>query len=101
MEHAEAGGLPRPAIVLSYVICVLVYVAFVILLPSSPLSGQIRPGMDLSKLSFPVFVLEPRSFLDKMSDTFRHAHFFTEAALAEVRRPLAVHLYSIFVAGTT
>ncbi len=53
--------------------------------------------MDLSKLSFPVFVLEPRSFLDKMSDTFRHAHFFTEAALAEVRRPLAVHLYSIFV----
>lgn len=41
--------------------------------------------MDLSKLSFPVFVLEPRSFLDKLADTFRHAHYFNEAARCEVR----------------
>ena len=34
---------------------------------------QVRPGMDLSKVVLPTFILEPRSFLDKISDYYYHA----------------------------
>ena len=34
---------------------------------------QVRPGMDLSKVVLPTFILEPRSFLDKLSDYYYHA----------------------------
>lgn len=34
---------------------------------------QVRPGMDLSKVVLPTFILEPRSFLDKLSDSYYHA----------------------------
>uniref|UniRef100_H2ZFX9 Oxysterol-binding protein n=1 Tax=Ciona savignyi TaxID=51511 RepID=H2ZFX9_CIOSA len=34
---------------------------------------QLRPGMDLSKVVLPTFILEPRSFLDKLSDYYYHA----------------------------
>uniref|UniRef100_A0A1A9ZBM1 Oxysterol-binding protein n=1 Tax=Glossina pallidipes TaxID=7398 RepID=A0A1A9ZBM1_GLOPL len=34
---------------------------------------QVRPGMDLSKVTLPTFILEPRSFLDKLSDSYYHA----------------------------
>lgn len=34
---------------------------------------QVRPGMDLSKVVLPTFILEPRSFLDKLSDSFYHS----------------------------
>lgn len=34
---------------------------------------QLRPGMDLSRVVLPTFVLEPRSFLDKLSDYYYHA----------------------------
>lgn len=34
---------------------------------------QLRPGMDLSRVALPTFVLEPRSFLDKLSDHYYHA----------------------------
>ncbi|KNC54187.1 oxysterol-binding protein [Thecamonas trahens ATCC 50062] len=33
---------------------------------------QVRPGMDLSKVVLPTFILEPRSFLEKMTDFFAH-----------------------------
>lgn len=33
---------------------------------------QVRPGMDLSKVVLPTFILEPRSFLDKLSDYYYH-----------------------------
>uniref|UniRef100_A0A7N6FE92 Oxysterol-binding protein n=1 Tax=Anabas testudineus TaxID=64144 RepID=A0A7N6FE92_ANATE len=35
---------------------------------------QVRPGMDLSKVVLPTFILEPRSFLDKLSDYYYHLH---------------------------
>ncbi|XP_063073232.1 oxysterol-binding protein-related protein 8 isoform X4 [Engraulis encrasicolus] len=41
---------------------------------------QVRPGMDLSKVVLPTFILEPRSFLDKLSDYYYHADFLSEAA---------------------
>lgn len=39
---------------------------------------QLRPGMDLSKVVLPTFILEPRSFLDKLSDNYYHANFLSE-----------------------
>ncbi|KAJ8402393.1 hypothetical protein AAFF_G00368820 [Aldrovandia affinis] len=44
---------------------------------------QVRPGMDLSKVVLPTFILEPRSFLDKLSDYYYHADFLSEAAIEE------------------
>jgi len=34
---------------------------------------QVRPGMDLSKVVLPTFILEPRSFLEKLADSYYHA----------------------------
>lgn len=39
--------------------------------------------MDLSKVVLPTFILEPRSFLDKLSDYYYHADFLSEAAVEE------------------
>lgn len=41
---------------------------------------QVRPGMDLSKVTLPTFILEPRSFLDKLADYYYHADFLASAA---------------------
>ncbi|XP_023035617.1 oxysterol-binding protein-related protein 8 isoform X5 [Drosophila willistoni] len=40
---------------------------------------QVRPGMDLSKVVLPTFILEPRSFLDKLSDSYYHADILSKA----------------------
>ncbi|XP_050676708.1 oxysterol-binding protein-related protein 8 [Leptidea sinapis] len=40
---------------------------------------QVRPGMDLSKVVLPTFILEPRSFLDKLSDNYYHADLLAQA----------------------
>ena len=39
---------------------------------------QVRPGMDLSKVVLPTFILEPRSFLDKLSDYYYHADLLSQ-----------------------
>ncbi|XP_016888354.1 oxysterol-binding protein-related protein 5-like isoform X2 [Cynoglossus semilaevis] len=44
---------------------------------------QLRPGMDLSKVLLPTFILEPRSFLDKLSDYYYHADLLSQAVLKE------------------
>ncbi|KAK1335343.1 hypothetical protein QTO34_003129 [Cnephaeus nilssonii] len=44
---------------------------------------QLRPGMDLSRVVLPTFVLEPRSFLSKLSDAYCHADLLSRAALEE------------------
>uniref|UniRef100_A0A8B9HMK7 Oxysterol-binding protein n=1 Tax=Astyanax mexicanus TaxID=7994 RepID=A0A8B9HMK7_ASTMX len=44
---------------------------------------QLRPGMDLSKVVLPTFILEPRSFLDKLSDYYYHASLLSQAVLEE------------------
>ncbi|KAJ8271456.1 hypothetical protein COCON_G00103150 [Conger conger] len=44
---------------------------------------QVRPGMDLSKVVLPTFILEPRSFLDKLSDYYYHADLLSQAAAEE------------------
>ncbi|EAL51182.1 oxysterol binding protein, putative [Entamoeba histolytica HM-1:IMSS] len=37
---------------------------------------QVRPGMDLSRITFPSHILEPRSFLVKTTDYFAHIQYF-------------------------
>ena len=44
------------------------------------LMKQIRPGMDLSKIALPTFILEPRSFLDQITDYYYHADIISKAA---------------------
>ncbi|CAH0731130.1 unnamed protein product, partial [Brenthis ino] len=44
---------------------------------------QVRPGMDLSKVVLPTFILEPRSFLDKLSDNYYHADLLAQAQTME------------------
>jgi hypothetical protein len=39
---------------------------------------QVRPGMDLSKVVLPTFILEPRSFLEKLSDYYHHCDILEE-----------------------
>jgi len=34
--------------------------------------AQLRPGMDLSRVTLPVFILEPKSFLEKLTDFMTH-----------------------------
>ena len=45
---------------------------------------QVRPGMDLSKVVLPTFILEPRSFLDKLSDYYYHADILSRLTLRHV-----------------
>ncbi|KAL3982524.1 Oxysterol-binding family protein [Acanthocheilonema viteae] len=40
---------------------------------------QVRPGMDLSKVTLPTFILEPRSFLEKLADFYYHSYIIAEA----------------------
>lgn len=39
---------------------------------------QVRPGMDLSRVVLPTFILEPRSFLDKISDYYYHSDIISK-----------------------
>ncbi len=39
---------------------------------------QVRPGMDLSKVVLPTFILEPRSFLDKLTDYYYHSDIISK-----------------------
>ncbi|XP_013118598.2 oxysterol-binding protein-related protein 8 isoform X3 [Stomoxys calcitrans] len=57
---------------------------------------QVRPGMDLSKVVLPTFILEPRSFLDKLSDSYYHADILSRAVLEDdpfTRMKLVVQWY--------
>lgn len=46
---------------------------------------QLRPGMDLSKVVLPTFILEPRSFLDKLSDYYYHADLLSQSVPSSQR----------------
>lgn len=42
---------------------------------------QLRPGMDLSKVTLPTFILEPRSFLEKLADYYYHCDILSDAVM--------------------
>ncbi|XP_015591922.1 oxysterol-binding protein-related protein 8 isoform X2 [Cephus cinctus] len=44
---------------------------------------QVRPGMDLSKVVLPTFILEPRSFLEKLADSYYHADLLSQAVIED------------------
>ncbi|KAI2799437.1 hypothetical protein BLOT_014864, partial [Blomia tropicalis] len=44
---------------------------------------QVRPGMDLSKVVLPTFILEQRSFLEKLTDYYYHCDILSQAAIEE------------------
>jgi hypothetical protein len=54
------------------------------------LVSQIRPGMDLSKITLPTFILEPRSMLEKLTD------FMTHGELLSLYVSFVLHLRFIF-----
>uniref|UniRef100_A0A8C5GCQ1 Oxysterol-binding protein n=1 Tax=Gouania willdenowi TaxID=441366 RepID=A0A8C5GCQ1_GOUWI len=60
---------------------------------------QLRPGMDLSKVVLPTFILEPRSFLDKLSDYYYHADFLSQAALEESPYERIKHVVRWYLSG--
>ncbi|XP_018396018.1 PREDICTED: oxysterol-binding protein-related protein 8 isoform X1 [Cyphomyrmex costatus] len=47
------------------------------------LMKQVRPGMDLSKVVLPTFILESRSFLEKLADSYYHADLLSQAVLED------------------
>lgn len=47
------------------------------------LMKQVRPGMDLSRVVLPTFILEPRSLLEKFADYYYHSNLITEATQKE------------------
>jgi len=47
---------------------------------------QLKTGMDLSKVTLPTFILEPRSFLEKCSDFMAHGSIILD--LANVKDPM-------------
>uniref|UniRef100_A0A3B5KUF5 Oxysterol-binding protein n=1 Tax=Xiphophorus couchianus TaxID=32473 RepID=A0A3B5KUF5_9TELE len=61
---------------------------------------QLRPGMDLSKVVLPTFILEPRSFLDKLSDYYYHADLLSasleESAYGRIKQVLRWYLSGFY-----
>ncbi|XP_058160974.1 oxysterol-binding protein-related protein 5 isoform X2 [Dasypus novemcinctus] len=60
---------------------------------------QLRPGMDLSRVALPTFVLEPRSFLNKLSDYYYHADLLSQAALEEDAYSRMKHVLRWYLSG--
>jgi hypothetical protein len=56
--------------------------------PKSILLGmmrQLKSGMDLSRVTLPTFILEPRSFLEKCSDFMAHGSMILECVSSPAR----------------
>uniref|UniRef100_A0A8R1DGX3 PH domain-containing protein n=1 Tax=Caenorhabditis japonica TaxID=281687 RepID=A0A8R1DGX3_CAEJA len=60
---------------------------------------QIRPGMDLSKVVLPTFILEPRSFLEKLADYYYHADLIAEAVAEPDPFERIVKITKFFLSG--
>ncbi|KAF8354628.1 obr-3 [Pristionchus pacificus] len=60
---------------------------------------QVRPGMDLSKVVLPTFILEPRSFLEKLSDYYFHADLLHEASLEDDPHMRMVKVVRFYLSG--
>ncbi|KAJ2252666.1 Oxysterol-binding protein OBPa [Coemansia sp. RSA 455] len=57
--------------------------------------GQLRKDMDLSRITFPTFVLEPRSFTERVTDFMSHPDFLIQASKCDdpVQRFIGVVKY--------
>eukprot|EP00124_Ichthyophonus_hoferi_P002330 Ihof_evm4s154 gene=Ihof_evmTU4s154 len=60
---------------------------------------QVKPGMDLSKITLPTFILEPRSFLQLISDYYYHCDILSVAAKTQDPLQRMVEVVRWYVSG--
>lgn len=60
---------------------------------------QLRPGMDLSKVTLPTFILEPRSFLEKLADYYYHCDILTDAVSIDDPTLRLIHIVKWYLSG--
>lgn len=60
---------------------------------------QLRPGMDLSKVTLPTFILEPRSFLEKLADYYYHCDILSDAVLIDDPLMRFVNIVKWYLSG--
>eukprot|EP00164_Ancoracysta_twista_P002038 GFYU01002686.1.p1 GENE.GFYU01002686.1~~GFYU01002686.1.p1 ORF type:complete len:408 (-),score=114.63 GFYU01002686.1:413-1636(-) len=63
------------------------------------LVSQVRPGMDLSRIVFPSFVLEPRSWLEKLTDQLAHVNYIADASKLSDPGARMVKMAEFFAGG--
>ncbi|KAK4689514.1 hypothetical protein P7C73_g599, partial [Tremellales sp. Uapishka_1] len=63
------------------------------------LIAQLRPGMDLSKIALPTFVLEPRSLLERITDFFSHPELIFGANDEEDPKARFLAVMSYYLSG--
>lgn len=65
----------------------------------SSLISQLRVGMDLSKVTFPTFVLEPRSMLERITDFMSHPDLIFGAEKEEDAEERFIRVLQYYLAG--
>lgn len=60
---------------------------------------QVRPGMDLSRVTLPTFILEPRSFLEKLADFYYHADVLSRAAIEQDPYNRIIKIVAFYLSG--
>lgn len=61
--------------------------------------GQLRIGMDLSKITFPAFVLEPRSMLERITDFMAHPELMFNAGQIQDPKQRFLQVTALILAG--
>ena len=51
------------------------------------LLSQVKIGMDLSRVTLPTFILEPKSFLEKLTDFMTHPDLVLKYFISVYRKP--------------
>ncbi|ORY35465.1 hypothetical protein BCR39DRAFT_509863 [Naematelia encephala] len=63
------------------------------------LISQLRPGMDLTKIALPTFVLEPRSLLERITDFFSHPELIFGAGEEEDPQERFMMVMTFYLSG--
>ncbi|KLT38849.1 hypothetical protein CC85DRAFT_289140 [Cutaneotrichosporon oleaginosum] len=63
------------------------------------LISQLRPGMDLTKIALPTFVLEPRSLLERITDFFSHPDLIFGAGQDPDARVRFMRIMTFYLSG--
>ncbi|BGP42036.1 Oxysterol-binding protein OBPa [Rhodotorula kratochvilovae] len=63
------------------------------------LISQLRPGMDLARITFPVFVLEPRSMLERVTDFHSHPELLHGACNLDAPEDRFIQVLRYYLAG--
>ncbi|WWC63210.1 uncharacterized protein I303_105810 [Kwoniella dejecticola CBS 10117] len=63
------------------------------------LISQLRPGMDLTKIALPTFVLEPRSLLERITDFFSHPELIFGAGAEPDAKERFLRVMTYYLSG--